>query len=427
MTIWPPAGSVTVADRPQDASTVAAGRVHARLRTAAGRTAAAFSRWPWYLQVLALWAAARLFSLAVLAAVARFQPAGPWWGPSPTYWQFINIWDAEWYSRIYENGYPDAVPRDPAGKALENEWAFYALFPLLVRGLTTVTGLGWSVLAPIVAMAAGAAAALVIYRLFRLRAGRGTALWGVLFVAVFPVSPILQIPYAEALNLLLLAGALYLLVERRYLAAVPVVVLMCLSRPVGVPFALTVGLVLLIRLARRRQAGFPAPEAWRLTALTAVAGAAALAWPALAWAGTGDLRAYTDTESAWRFGDLVPFKPWLTMAENLVGPVFGPVLLAALLLAAALYLTSPPVRRLGLELQLWCASYLLYLLVFLNPQTSTFRLLLPLFPLALSAAWLSRSKAYRGTVAVAFLVLQIVWVAWLWRWTPLPGGGDYPP
>ncbi|MCC3273935.1 hypothetical protein MUK71_12065 [Arthrobacter zhangbolii] len=411
----------------QETSPDTTGRVHARLRTAARRSAAVFFRWPWYLQVLALWVGARLFSLAVLAAVARFQPAGPWWGPSPSYWQFINIWDAEWYSRIYETGYPDTVPRDDAGNALENEWAFYALFPLLVRGLDAVTGLGWNLLAPIVAMAAGTAAALVIYRLFRLRASHGSALWGVLFVAVFPVSPILQIPYAEALNLLLLAGALYLLLERRYLTAIPVVLLMCLSRPVGVPFALTVGLILLIRLARRRRAGFPAPEAWRLTALAAAAGAAALAWPALAWAATGDLRAYTDTESAWRFGDLVPFMPWLTMARNLVGPVFGPVLLAALLLAVTLYLTSPPVRRLGLELQLWCAAYLLYLLVFLNPQTSTFRLLLPLFPLALSTAWLSRSRAYRGTVALTFAVLQIVWVAWLWRWTPLPAGGDYPP
>ena len=391
------------------------------------RAAAALARWPWYVQVLALWAAARLFSFAVLAGAARFQPAGPWGGPSPSYWQFINIWDAQWYSRIYADGYPSTVPRDAAGNALENEWAFYALFPLLIRGLNAVTGLGWDVLAPVVATVAGFAAAVVIYRLFRLKAPHGTALWGVAFVAVFPVSPILQVPYAEALNLLLLAGSLYLLLAGRYLTAIPVVALMCLSRPVGVPFALAVGLVFAVRFLRRRRTPFPAGQAWRLAALTGAAGVSALAWPVIAWLSTGDLRAYTDTESAWRYGDLVPFKPWLTMAGHLFGPVFGPVLLVAVLVAAVLYLTSPSVRRLGLELQLWCASYLLYLLVFLNPQTSTFRLLLPLFPLALSTAWLSRSRAYRGTVVAAFALLQIVWVVWLWRWTELPGGGDYPP
>ncbi|MCC9146375.1 MULTISPECIES: hypothetical protein [unclassified Arthrobacter] len=397
-----------------------------RAKAAAGRAGAALTRWPWYLQVLSLWAAARLFSCAVLAAAARFQPAGPWWDASPSYWEFINIWDGEWYSRIFADGYPDSVPRDAAGNAVENEWAFYALFPLLVRVLDG-TGLGWNVLAPVAATAAGFAAALVIYRLFRLRAGKGTAMWAVLFVAVFPVSPILQVPYAESLNLLLLAGSLYLFVAGRYLTAIPVVALMCLSRPVGVPFALAVGLVLAVRFLRRRQVGFPARQAWRLLALAGAAGVSALAWPVIAWVSTGDLRAYTDTESAWRFGNLVPFKPWLTMTGNLFGPLFGPVALGALLVAVALYLTSEPVRRLGLELQLWCAAYVLYLLVFLNPQTSTFRLLLPLFPLALSTAWLSRSRAYRGTVAAAFAVLQIVWVVWLWRWTELPGGGDYPP
>ena len=68
-----------------------------------------------------------------------------------------------------------------------------------------------------------------------------------MFVATFPVSPVLQVPYAESLNLLLLAAALLLVVERRYLWAMPVVVLMCLSRPTGVPFAATVGLLFLYR------------------------------------------------------------------------------------------------------------------------------------------------------------------------------------
>ena len=90
-------------------------------------------------------------------------------------------------------------------------------------------------------MVSGLGAALVIYRLFRLRASHRTALWATVFVATFPVSPVLQVPYAESLNLLLLAAALLLVVGRRYLWAIPVVVLMCLSRPTGVPFAATVG------------------------------------------------------------------------------------------------------------------------------------------------------------------------------------------
>jgi hypothetical protein len=107
-----------------------------------------------------------------------------------------------------------------------------------------------------------------------------------------------------------------------------------------------------------------------------------------------------------------------------VGGMMAPLLLVA---AAAWFLCSPPVRSIGADLRLWCVCYLGYLLAFLHPQTSTFRLMLPLFPLALAAAFVSRSRAYRFCLAVMFLAGQIVWVAWLWSWSQLPGGGDYPP
>jgi hypothetical protein len=168
-------------------------------------------------------------------------------------------------------------------------------------------------------------------------------------------------------------------------------------------------------------------ELGSLAALVGVSAAGALAWPAIAWAVTGDPLAYTKTETVWRGDDLVPFKPWFETGQMLFGPVLG--ILAPFVFVAlfALLMLSKPVRALGTELRLWCTCYVGYLLVFLHPQTSTFRMLLPLFPLALSTAWLSRSKAYRGTVVVMFFLLQIVWIVWLWAWAQLPGGGDYPP
>lgn len=164
-----------------------------------------------------------------------------------------------------------------------------------------------------------------------------------------------------------------------------------------------------------------------MVALGGASGVGALAWPGLAWWYTGEMTAYTDTETAWRGDTLLVFKPWFVEAERLFGPDLGPVALIALVALTVLCLNAEPVRRLGVEMQVWCAAYVLYLLAFLNPLTSTFRLLLPLFPLGLALASLSSSRAYRTTVALAFMVLQVVWVAWLWRWTPLPGGGDYPP
>lgn len=401
--------------------------LNALLATGLRRGQLRLASWPWWAQVCSIYALARVFSLLVFLAVARQQGPSPWGPAHPGYLDFIGIWDSAWYERIYREGYPDVIPRSIDGRALENQWAFYALFPALVRAGNAVTGLEWRVLAPVLATAAGFAAVLLAYKLFRQFAGHSASLWAVVFVSTFPVSPILQVPYAESLNLALLAASLYLVVRRRYLAAVPVVVLMCLSRPVGVPFAAMVGLYLLWRIRRRSTDPLPAGELGGLAVLVVASSAAALVWPVLAWAVTGDFRAYTDTETAWRGGNLVLFRPWFDMGVQLFGPVGGMLAPPALAVAAAWSLFSKPVRRLGPVLRLWCASYGLYLFAFLHPQTSTFRMLLPLFPLALAAALVSGSRAYRVCLLLMFLAGQVVWVTWLWSWTELPGGGDFPP
>ncbi|MEV7454633.1 hypothetical protein AB0N32_01895 [Pseudarthrobacter oxydans] len=407
------------------------------LQGLAGQAGTALRGWPWWLQVTAIYLAARLVSAGIFMAAALHQGPNPWFPAKPDYWNFINIWDARWYAQVIAGGYPSVLPTDAAGNVQENTWAFYPLFPALAGGLSGLTGMAPAAALTLIAMLAGWGAALVVYVLFRHKASHTPALWGVTFFATFPVAAVLQVPYAEPLSLLLLAAALLLVVRRQYLWAIPVVVLLCLSRPVGVPFAAMLGLLLLHRLwaqfrnaasgAATREGTHSTRDLAALAVLTGVGGAMALAWPAAAWAATGDIQAYTKTETVWRGHDLVPFKPWFDTGINLFGQVLGvlaPFIFVALF-AAMLFL--PPVRQIGVELRLWCACYMAYLVAFLHPQTSTFRMLLPLFPLALAAALASRSRAYRGTVVLMFLLLQIVWIVWLWAWAQLPGGGDYPP
>ncbi len=416
------------------------GTMSAALAAPLRRAAGAARLWPWYIQVGLIYAASRVIAFCIFMAVARQQGPSRWGGGQPGYLAFINIWDAEWYERIYSGGYPQELPRSGTGEVQPNAWAFYALFPFIIRGLSALTGIGWGVAAPIVATLAGLAALLVIYKLFlligsagdhaagnRSRSAHENSLWGVALVAAFPVSPILQVPYAESLHLLLLAASLYLLLRRDYLTAVPVVLLMCLARPAGVPFAALVAVHFLLRIVNRRHDPFRRPEVFRAAALGLASAVGAVAWPLLAWWVTGGLTAYTETETAWRGEGLVLFVPWLETGQRLFGETLGLLAPLLLVIAAVVYLDSASVRGLGTDLRLWCAAYMLYLLAFLHPQTSTFRLLLPLFPLALAAVYLSKSRAYRLSVVVLFMVLQIVWGAWLWLWTQLPGGGDYPP
>ena len=386
-------------------------------------------------------------------AAALHQGVNPWFPAKPDYWNFINIWDARWYGEALRNGYPAELPTDDAGNVQENAWAFYPLFPLLGRTPRRADR--------------DRPRRLADHHRHALRAGGGPgglpalpaqghpphgALGRGVLLPPSPSRPVLQVPYAESLNLLLLAAALLLVVRRHYLWAMPVVLLMCLSRPTGVPFAAMAGLLFLYRVYPHLVGAVPRPARWRVARPTrppngpparaaqprraVVPGragrrqrpSARCCGPPSPGPSPGDIQAYTKTETVWRGHDLVPFKPWFDTGIQLFGPVLG--LLAPFVFVAALRPADdvpPPVAALGAELRLWCVCYVGYLLVFLHPQTSTFRMLLPLFPLALSAALVSRSRAYRGTVVVMFLLLQIVWIVWLWAWAQLPGGGDYPP
>ena len=104
--------------------------------------------------------------------------------------------------------------------------------------------------------------------------------------------------------------------------------------------------------------------------------------------------------------------------------VLAPFVFVALF---TLFMMCRPVRALGMELRLWCACYMGYLLVFLHPQTSTFRMLLPLFPLALGCGIrlpvprLPRHGGRHVPAAADCLDRLAVGLG------PLPGGGDYPP
>jgi len=92
-------------------------------------------------------------------------------------------------------------------------------------------------------------------------------------------------------------------------------------------------------------------------------------------------------------------------------PVFlGYALLAAVVVGAGwLLLRQRHVRMLGVEVRLWSASYLLYLLAVFFPQSSIFRLLVPLSPLygALAAP---RALWWRLGVLVASLAGQWWWI-----------------
>ncbi|MET1017720.1 MAG: hypothetical protein ABWX76_12925 [Leifsonia flava] len=387
-------------------------------------------RWrimPWWLRVVIVYAASRVVTTALMLVLAGMQEANPWTGAHPAYAAFANIWDGRWYEIIAGYGYPSELPVTDDGHIGENAWAFMPGYPALVRVLMEVTGLQWSGLAVFVSVAFGLGAALLFHRLLRTRLDASTTLFAVTLFCFAPLSPMLQVGYAESMYLFLLTLALLLLVRRRYWLLFPVVAVMALTRPSGLAFALALGLHVVHRWFTRSRDPFPAREIVASVSVTIFTGLMGLAWPAAAWIVTGSITAYTDTELAWRapyigYQELIPFTAWFQSGAWWLGSPTGYIVVSALIVGFGAALFLPAVRRLGVDLRFWVASYALYLLAVFFPQSSTFRLLTPLFPL-LGALAQPRSRLYRTALVLVFIALQWGWLYICWAyigydWSP---------
>ncbi|GAA2236868.1 hypothetical protein N1031_11125 [Herbiconiux moechotypicola] len=383
---------------------------------------------PWWLQVLIVFALSRMVTTVIVLLFARAQGENPWTGANPPYLSYAAIWDGNWYKIISYFGYPAELPVTADGHIGENAWAFMPVYPFVVQALRWATGAGWELIAVLVSVACSLGAALVFHRLMKhVLKDDGAALFAVVLFCVAPLSPLLQFAYAEAAGLLLLVSALYLVVLRRYGWVFPVVAVMALTRPSGLAFALFVGLHLVHRFLVRRTDPFPVRDRVVTVGLAAFSGVMGFAWLVIAWIATGTMNAYTDTELAWRaayigYGELVPFTAWFQGGNWWLGEPWGAIVVVLLILGFAAFLFTPIVKRLGVDLRLWLASYATYLLAVFFPQSSTFRLLMPMFP-ALGALAVPRSPVYRILLVVVCIAGQVGWMAIGWGvdgrdWTP---------
>ena len=370
--------------------------------------------WPAWVQVLVAYAGSRVVAGLLIVAAARLvqNPAGVG-DLHPDYLDMVVIWDGDWYRQIAEDGYPSHLPHALQGNVDYNGWAFFPLFPMLVRAVM-VTGLPFSLAASLVNLAAGAGAALVLWQLFRARAAdrqhRRLAVLAVGLWCLLPPAPVLQVAYSEAVAALLVAGFLLLLVRRRYLMAVPVVLLLGLTRAIAAPLVVVVVWHAVARWRARGRTGpaadaFPPRERWTLGALGTATAASALLWPLIVGLATGVPSAFFQTQAAWgQKPSDGPFLPWVSWAWGHMG-IVGVLLLLGIVAAGVQQLAGRHTAWLAGEVRVFGVVYPLYLLAVVRPITSMWRFLLLDLPIAAVLA----SAAARGSLG------RTLSPRWRWR------------
>src|SRR5699024_850671 len=134
--------------------------------------------------------------------------------------------------------------------------------------------------------------------------------------------------------------------------ALPVVVLMDLSRPIGVAFSFFMLLHLIDRFVHRKSDPHPAAEVVRFCTLGVLSCAAARIHPVHPLLATASMTAYSVSEAACHTVDTIFVIRWVAQAINLLVPL-GPVLLFIVVACMLALIFSPAGARMGRTLQLF--------------------------------------------------------------------------
>ena len=319
----------------------------------------------WYAVPLGIFAVTRVICAVLLTLVGRSQETGT------SYGVLVTNWDGGWYRTIVEHGYPQHLPT-VHGVLQENQWAFYPLYPSLVR-LVMWTGLPYAAAASCVSLACGAAAmtpalpdARARARRLRLvhdrarpvrRPGRRGVAGGVhrepgaapgAGRAVGPAPPSLRGPPG---------GGARPRPDAADRAAAGAGRRAALGRAVAAPRASSRSRAAeAIRSAARRS------WRWRRRSCSG---------PAVAAVATHRRDAYFATQSAWYARD-AGWPTWLTGFVGGSNPALT-LVVAAACGGLVVVLLRRPARLWGFELRTWAWAYPLYILGSTKPTTSIFR------------------------------------------------------
>jgi hypothetical protein len=160
-----------------------------------------------------------------LAAMASQQP----------FHRVMTVWDGRWYERIALHGYPHSVPQGDfyagTGRQVQSSIAFFPLYPLLTRALDRVLPGGADVAGAVLALLIGALATVLVWLLAERITDRRVADRAAVLFAFSPGAFVLSLVYAEGLLVLLSAGCLLALLERRWVWAGVLAALAGATRP----------------------------------------------------------------------------------------------------------------------------------------------------------------------------------------------------
>lgn len=157
-------------------------------------------------------------------------------------------WDAQWFVTIARDGYPHDFSFTADGLS-GGDLAFFPAYPLLMRIVHTLTGLGYESAAFVVSHLALTVALLCVHRLLLDLYDRRTARIAlVLLACAQPMALVFLMAYSESLFLALAAAALLAIHRKAWLTAGILILLAGLTRSIAVALAAALAIAIVLHL-----------------------------------------------------------------------------------------------------------------------------------------------------------------------------------
>ena len=341
--------------------------------------------------------AVRGFALAVLAVWAHLaeEDAGT---------LLSGRWDAVWYRRIAEDGYGFVLQVD--ADTVHPDYAFFPLFPLLMRAVAGVTPLDPATAGLLLSWLSSLVAAWGIFAVGETVGGRRTGvvlavLWGAL-----PIAFVESMAYTESMFTAFCAWALSAVLAGRWTTAGALAIAAGLTRPAAVALIAAIGLAAVVTIVRAWR------EVRRRDCLPPLLGAALSPLGFLAFVGwvairTGSVTGYFDVQAAWGksldLGQATVRQVW----AELTGPMPWVGVVVVLAIAGVLALLAWSLaRRPPLALAVFTVGIVALALLGTGYFNSRPRLLLPAFPFLLPVAErLARARPAAAAAVVGALTV----------------------
>ena len=322
-------------------------------------------------------------------------------------------WDGSWFLRAAEQGWPRMLTMSH-GHATGTTIAFFPVFPLAIRWLSSATTLSPLGVGVTISALTGIAAVVAVGLLVRRFTGSDRATRATLLFAVFPGTFAFSFIYAEGILLTCVALGLVALLERRWLLAGLLGLVATSTSPIALAFVLSCAWC----------AGW---SAWRdrsfrplvAPVLAPLGFVACMVW---FWRHTGALNAWRLTErGGWNSSPslLYPLRVLGTFVRDPLGPTLtGQILVAGTVVAVigavlAIRQRQPaPVLIYGLAAAVLAAVA--------SPVGLRPRFLILAFPLVVAYGTRLRGRAYAGVLVVSAASLVAMSALEFTSWAVFP-------